>query len=245
MSALETAPQLLISVQTPTEVRDALQAGVDFIDVKDPRRGSLGAPSMDTLAAVVAQVKQHNVANAIVSAALGELRDASLDALTALPAGIQLVKFGLSGLRQRPDWPVLLQTIRGALRDDVQLVAVAYADAELADAPNWQEVLQAAVCQGIGTLLVDTFDKSAGQLMDWLPPEQLVNVITTAHQQGIRVALAGSLAIADVPILAPLQPDILAFRTAATRGARTDQICPDAVRRLVSSMAPSRPRQLG
>ncbi|MCA9152852.1 MAG: hypothetical protein KDA92_26295, partial [Planctomycetales bacterium] len=53
MSALEPAPQLLISVQAPTEVRDALQAGVDFIDVKDPRRGSLGAPSLDTLAAVV------------------------------------------------------------------------------------------------------------------------------------------------------------------------------------------------
>ena len=45
--------RLLVSVRDALEARVAMGAGVDLIDVKEPRRGSLGRASNSVVAAVL------------------------------------------------------------------------------------------------------------------------------------------------------------------------------------------------
>ena len=48
--------KLLVSVRSVAEARIALAGGVDLIDVKEPRRGSLGAADAGIIAEIVAHV---------------------------------------------------------------------------------------------------------------------------------------------------------------------------------------------
>src|SRR5207248_4650901 len=85
-------PKLLVSVRNRAEAEAALAGGADLIDVKEPKRGALGAADARTLAAVVAAVAGRRP----VSAALGELRETFWKGPPALP-GLAYVKWGLAG----------------------------------------------------------------------------------------------------------------------------------------------------
>ena len=49
---------VLISVQNLAEALDAAAAGADFIDLKDPHHGALGALALDDIAAIVRGVRR-------------------------------------------------------------------------------------------------------------------------------------------------------------------------------------------
>ena len=55
----------------------------------------------------------------------------------------------------------------------VQPVAVAYADWRLAESPRAEALLPIAAAAGASYLLVDTFDKTSGHLLDHMPMDEL------------------------------------------------------------------------
>jgi len=127
-------PRLLVSVRSADEVGAALEGGADWIDLKEPLAGPLGAVD----AKVARQVVDRVAGCRPISAALGELVDwpDSLSRSLLDIEGIAVVKLGLAGCLAQDDWQSLWQAAAKTVCDSGKtLVAVAYAS-PLAHAPG-------------------------------------------------------------------------------------------------------------
>ena len=221
---------LLVSVRDVEEATEVLRAGVDVVDVKEPADGSLGAASPQVWQQVVDQL----AGSVPVSLALGELRDEELgQRLAGIPAGTAYVKIGLAGCQHEAGWRNRWREALEKMPAGTSPVAVVYADRERARSPLPAEILEAAGDLGCAAVLVDTFDKQAGTLLDHWPPARLWEHARRVRQRGMRVVLAGSLDEAAIRLLATPAIDLLAVRGAACRGARDGQLDPLLVAGLV------------
>jgi uncharacterized protein (UPF0264 family) len=221
--------KLLVSVRNREEAAVALAAGADLIDVKEPRRGSLGAADPGAIREVVDQA-----AGAIpVSAALGELTASTHAGPPALPSGIRFAKIGLAGCRSDETWPARWRAFVEALPGGTQPVAVVYADWRTCEAPPPDAVLSAAADIGCTVFLVDTYDKSRGGLFDHWPSAELSQWAEDARRLGGLLVLAGSLSLATIPSALELPPDYIAVRGAACRGGREGRLDQALLRELV------------
>jgi len=212
-------------VRDDDEAARALDGGADWIDVKEPRAGPLGAATKESIEAVVTAVN----GRVPVSAALGELRDLDVGecfaASTAVP-GVGLYKVGLAGMRTGR-WDVRLMEARRLLRAasfSADLVAVAYADGLRAAAPDPDAVREFATAAGFSTLLLDTWDKAGGSVIEIFGMKRLAAWVGASKRAGLRTVIAGSLGFADLVRVANLGPDIIAVRGAATDGARDARV---------------------
>lgn len=226
-----TRPRLLVSVTDATEALAALTGGADIIDVKDPSRGSLGKADDRIINQVIDAVANR----APVTAALGELTRF----MTFSPSkpSVSMVKLGLShaGPNWRNDLWAALLPYRPA-----RPVAVAYADHQRADAPDPHAVLQWAINHHAAALLFDTFIKDGKGLFHWLDDDALRPFVTSAHADGVQVALAGSLRLGDVSRCVALGADIIAVRGAACHSDdRTARISAERVTLLKHALAAS------
>jgi len=224
---MSVSPRLLVSVRDAAEAEAALAGGADLIDVKEPRRGPLGRADAGVIRSVVKAVG----ARAPVSAALGELRDAPLVSdVNALPTEVGYLKWGLAGLQQE-QWTEGLRRARAFLPDR-RVVAVAYADWVPAEAPRPADVIGYACLFGFPAALIDTFSKDGSSLTEWLPTDQIREVVGMCRSAGVQIALAGSLGPAEIERLLPLAPDWFAVRGAACEGGRGGRVTADRVRAL-------------
>ncbi|MEX0775750.1 MAG: (5-formylfuran-3-yl)methyl phosphate synthase [Phycisphaeraceae bacterium] len=228
-------PRLLVSVRDAVEAASALAGGADIIDVKEPSRGPLGMADVATIEQVMAVV----AGRAPVSAALGDIgegplecggHDAALafrdakavppqaEAGSAPPQSIGSLAYVKIGLAQAPaDWPQALAR-RYAAWSPARAIAVAYADHPRVAAPSVADVLAWAIEHYAAGLLVDTAVKDGRGLFDWLDDAALCEVIRTAHDAGLLIALAGSLHGESFARAAASGPDIVAVRGAACTG---------------------------
>jgi (5-formylfuran-3-yl)methyl phosphate synthase len=220
--------QLLVSVRDATEAEIALNCGVDVIDVKEPARGSLGAPDRH----IVQDVLKRIAGRVPVSIALGEL--ISIDPPSRPISGLAFAKFGLAGCASEKNWEARWQRAVGELPAGVAPVAVAYADWQTVDAPSPQHVLHRGAALGCKVLLIDTCSKSSGTLLDHVSRAKLGSLTRAAHDVGLQCALAGSLTIPQIGQLLSLEPDYVAVRKAACAGGRTGSLDRARVRRLSS-----------
>jgi uncharacterized protein (UPF0264 family) len=225
--------ELLVSVRSRDECVTALQTAVGVIDVKEPARGSLGAADMSVIREVVALVAGRRR----VSVALGELRDFDLPRQAGLPA-VDYLKLGLAGCADWPAWRTAWHAAWQRLPRGSRRVAVAYADATVARAPHWTEVLEAGRACGCSVLLLDTYDKSAGGLLDWLDRAELEQLRQATRQAAMRVALAGSLTRRQVTLLLELAPDFVAVRGAVCAGGRNARLSATCIEQLLADLAP-------
>jgi uncharacterized protein (UPF0264 family) len=209
-----STPRLLVSVRNLAEAEAALVGGADWIDLKEPAQGPLGAPAPEvaqrTVAALAGRVPW--------SAAAGELRawdGTADDMLCDAPPGYVL-KLGLAGCGVDPRWTARWSTADAACRArGARLAAVSYADWQAAQAPPWEEVAAFAIEAGASYWLIDTFDKRAGGLFAHVSPAALSRWARRVRAAGLAVAVAGSLTSADVPQLPLRDTDLVAIRTAA------------------------------
>jgi uncharacterized protein (UPF0264 family) len=236
----ESSPGLLVSVRTAAEATAALAGGADVIDVKEPMHGPLGAASFSTIADVVRAV----CGRVPVTAAMGELVDLERERLTrestSLPGGVSFHKIGLAGCRDldnwQDHWQRALASISG-IYSTKHPVAVVYADWPAARAPDPLDVLALAIEHRCPALLIDTWDKSTGDLFDDWPVEGLNAFVQRVRAHGIAVVLAGSLSEATMSEAVRLGPDLVAVRTAACDAGRNGTVSKDRVRTLKRLMA--------
>lgn len=223
--------ELLVSVTSAAEAELAVECGVGLIDVKQPARGSLGRADDAVMAAVVAAV----AGRCPVSAALGEWAD---DGSRAVAAGLAYVKWGLAGVGR--GWERELAAARAVVERDsnCRVVLAAYADAGRADAPAVEAVARLAAAEGYAVLLVDTWKKDGTTLLDWLTVCDVARVVERCHAAGVRVAVAGSLGLAEIDRLGVVAADWVAVRGAACeQGRRDGPLDPRRVRDLVALVA--------
>ena len=124
-------------------------------------------------------------------------------------------------------------------------VAVAYADWQAAGAPAPEEVLTAGAAAGCPYLLVDTYDKSRGNLLAHLSASDLHVLTAQARAAGVELVLAGSLDEQAIAELLPLSPAYIAVRGAVCTGNRSGQIDETKIQRLKNNprrLAPALPQ---
>jgi len=226
--------ELLISARSLQESKLIIAAGGKWLDLKEPSLGSLGRPSLE----LIFEVLELDIPESIqISIAGGELKNwtLELDATLAatLPARAYL-KVALSDCIGT-DWLGIAKRISLALVRRSQLILVHYADALNANAPSWDEVIESASSLGGKYVLIDTYRKETGGLLDHYSMERLGEMIESAKARKLGVALAGSLKLDQLQSLSNLQPGWIGVRGAICKKTnRTGDLCPD---RLAQALA--------
>jgi (5-formylfuran-3-yl)methyl phosphate synthase len=212
--------RMLASVADAAEADIVLPLGADVIDLKDSRRGALGAVPLDTAREAIAAVADRSE----TSAALGDPPyddEALLAGARALAAmGVDYVKLAVdSGSLDR------LGDSLSRLARDVCLVGMMFAD----EKPDFALLAKLRELGFKGAML-DTRDKTRGRLLAHLEVVRLNEFCTQCRALHLMSGLAGSLEAPDVPRLLLVRPDVLGFRGALCEAHdRRGSIDPQAV----------------
>jgi len=209
--------KLLVSVVSAAEARRALAGGADVIDVKDPARGPLGAPSRRIVTEVVRAVG----AAVPVSVALGDPPGAPAASPVARGAaliGAGYVKVGLREVRELDGAVALMRAVADAVGPRTAVVAASYADAGALDPPALSPALlpELVARTGVAGALVDTFAKDGRGLYAWLSEPELADLIRRTRDAGGTFAVAGQLRRGELRRVAA---DVVGVRSAVCRGA--------------------------
>jgi uncharacterized protein (UPF0264 family) len=260
-------PGLLVSVRNAEEALAALEGGADVIDVKEPDRGPLGPADATTIREVVAAVRGRVPVTAALGELIDLLSANGRAELPEIPDGVELFKLGLAGCAGLADWRTDWRAVVGpasragqsadnssAARLDFseprrtaapatkrpRSVAVVYADWRTAAAPDPVQILDAATELPCAALLIDTWNKSAGSLIDIWPTDDLRRFLAKTRLSGMAIVLAGSLRNDDFTAAARLVPDLLAVRGAACDAGRCGTVNVDRVIALKEALAATR-----
>lgn len=236
--------RLLVSVRNLGEARIAARAGVDFIDLKDPAAGALGALPTAQIAEIVAVLRAPEAGRRpALSATTGDLPSDALDAILAqviavAASGVDYVKVGIDG---GPGSRRLLEALAACA---APVVPVLLADRGI----ETGLVHEALALEAFPALMLDTADKGAGSLLERLPEAALAAFVTTVRRARatpvgptgsaapagpvgpvrapVMAGLAGALRLADLPALRRLQPDFAGFRSAVCGAGRAGPLDP-------------------
>ncbi len=220
------------------EAVEAIAGGADIIDVKNPKEGALGA----NFPWVIKRIREITPEDVELSCTLGEVPNlpgtVSLAALGAATTGVNYIKAGLCGLKTLEEAAYLMQQVAKAAKlcnPSIKVVATGYADAGRVNAINPLLVPDIAHNAQADIAMIDTAIKDGKSLFTFLTMDQLSRFVTTAHNYGLKVALAGSLKKEDLPAVHALCADVAGLRGAAcTLGDRVNgRITREKVRELV------------
>lgn len=217
--------RMLASIANVQEAKSLLSVGVDILDIKDPRKGALGAVAVGSVAEIV-----HAVSGRVpTSATIGDLpmRSDLIDkGLTGMrTTGVDIVKVGIFATEITT--PVL-HVFRKHARAGAKIVLVFFADLK----PVLNDFTHLADA-GIYGVMLDTADKTGGSLRSIMYEDALRSFVHTAKAQGLMTGLAGSLQVSDIQPLLGLKPDYLGFRGAlCSRGQRRMEIDVHAARKV-------------
>ena len=231
--------RMLVSVRDLAEAREALRAGVDFIDLKEPSAGALGGLALPVIREVVAALRagdaeQHRTrAHApMISATIGDLPPDAIElilerARAVGACGVDLVKVGVPGRG----------TAACAVLEALAALPLAIVPVLIADDGLDATVIDAACVPAFAAVMADTQAKRAGSLLELLGTDALAAFIDRAHAAGRMVGLAGALRLADLPALARLGPDFAGFRSAVCDGSREGRLDPARLQALRAAIA--------
>jgi (5-formylfuran-3-yl)methyl phosphate synthase len=196
--------RMLASVADDGEASVGVQFGADVIDLKDARRGALGAVSLDIARRAIAAV----AGRCETSAALG---DPPYDEDALLASARAFAAIGVDYLKLAVDAATLDRPVNSlsALARDVALVAMMFADEQ----PDFN-LLGRLKELGFKGAMLDTRDKTRGRLLAHLEVVRLNEFCAQCGVLGLVSGLAGSLEAPDVPRLLLVRPDVLGFRGA-------------------------------
>jgi hypothetical protein len=235
-------PKLLVSVRNLAEARAAVKGGCDLLDVKEPTRGPLGMADAPTIAEIAAFSSQFEPSAGPVgcSVALGEIVDWYEGRESPpLPSNIAYAKLGPAGIDSPQCWREGWQRAQSRFEPSrsMRWVAVAYADWKTAGSLSPTSILDQASEARCAALLIDTQHKNGRSLLDFLTPGELQKIAADARQNGMTLALAGSLNRETFHALVHVRPDVIAVRGAACEGnSRTAAISSSAVRTLKTTI---------
>ncbi|MBU2560012.1 (5-formylfuran-3-yl)methyl phosphate synthase [archaeon] len=227
--------KLLVSPTSIEEAKVAIEGGAGIIDVKNPKEGSLGANFPWTVEAVKAIIPQ----GVELSATIGDLQykpgTASLAAFGLAKLGVDYVKAGLFGIRNKEEALDMAQNLKRAT-DGAKLVLAGYADYESIGAISPLVLPKIASQAGAFGVMIDTAGKNGNTLFSHMGEKELKTFIDAAHSHGLIAALAGSLSFDDVLKLKDMGADIAGVRGAVcTNGDRMKgSISKEKVQKLMS-----------
>lgn len=227
--------RLLVSVRDREEALLAAEAGADFIDLKEPAAGALGALAPEQVRPIVAVLRARHPGLRI-SATVGDLSVQQADEILrrvqrVAACGVDYVKVGL--------WPEPAEPgLASALVDALAASPASIVPVFVADEGVDLALVEHALLRGaFPALMVDTAEKRGGSLLQRVPLATLAQFVAAVRARGVLVGLAGSLRAEDSDALRALAPDFAGFRGAVTRGGRAAALDPRLVRLLRRRLA--------
>lgn len=208
--------RLLTSVRDLDEAREAAAAGADFIDLKEPHAGALGALPATRVAAIVRELRM-TYPGIPISATIGDLQPGD-DAAIAYHAavigqcGVDYVKAGVS------PGPGARDTLTRMRALPWKMVPVLLCD----DGLDLTLVEHAAELR-FSAVMADTARKT-GSLFNGVSLAVLDSMVQIARAHEVMVGLAGALRLEHVSRLRALAPDFAGFRSALCDGPRTGKL---------------------
>lgn len=216
---------MLASVRTLDEALFALEAGADFIDLKEPSQGALGALDHAAVRVCVKAIGGRRP----VSATIGDIVSMDPSEMTAAvermaTTGVDYIKIGLFAHPSAFDCAEALTTLARKTR----LVAVMFADE-----PYDLELVDALANAGFAGAMLDTAHKTGKSLRDWRKDGELREFVNRGRAHGLLTGLAGSLRKEDIVPLLAIEPDYLGFRGAlCSRSNRNQNLDAEAFARI-------------
>lgn len=209
--------KMLASVRSLDEALTALDGGADFIDLKEPSRGALGALDHAAVRVCVQAVGGRKP----VSATIGDLPSMEPRAVVSAVermgrTGVDFIKIGFFAHPQAVD---CVHALSEPARNS-RLVAVLFADEHYDPA-----MVDALARNGFAGVMLDTAHKTGKSLRDWRNANELQTFVERGRNAGLLTGLAGSLRRDDIPALLAMAPDYLGFRGAlCSNGARAQHL---------------------
>jgi len=206
---------MLASVRTLDEALFALEAGADFIDLKEPSQGALGALDHAAVRVCVQAIGGRRP----VSATIGDIvcmdpREMTAAVERMAATGVDYIKIGFFVHPQAFD---CARALTGLARK-TRLVAVLFADE-----PYDIRLVNALADASFAGAMLDTAHKTGKSLRDWCNDGELGEFVNRARAQGLLTGLAGSLRMEDIAPLLTIEPDYLGFRGALCSGSNRNQ----------------------
>jgi uncharacterized protein (UPF0264 family) len=227
--------RLLVSVRDAVEALLAAEAGADFIDLKEPANGALGALAPEQVAHIVSLLRLR-YPGLRISATVGDLSLQQADEILhrvqrVASCGVDYVKVGLWPEPSEPGLACTLVDAMAACPAAIVPVFVADEGVDLA-------LVEHALALGaFPALMLDTAEKRRGSLLQRVPLATLAAFVAAVRARGVMAGLAGSLRAEDADALRALAPDFAGFRGAVTRGDRVAALDPKLVRQLRRRLA--------
>ncbi len=224
--------QVLISPESVEEALSIIDYGMDILDVKNTKEGSLGAQFPWNTKKVVEHTRPRGIKT---SATLGDLPfkpgTASLAAYGVAQTGVTYVKAGLHGMNTYQQAYEMMDAIRNAVRmvsDTADVVASGYADWRRFGGLSTTDLVKAARDTKCDLVMVDTAIKDGKTLFDNMSIEELKDFVGQAKEAGLGVALAGSIKFHHAEMLFDINPDLIGVRGAVCEDSsnRHTKICP-------------------
>ncbi len=216
---------LLASVRNPEECEIALRAGVDWIDLKEPAAGPLGAVSLSIAAEAVHIVAGRRPLSATIGNCWDDPEKIVARVIAMAGVGMPYLKIGLFArdLSER-----MSNCLAAAVARGVPLIAVCFAESP--PRPPDVELLSELGFTGV---MLDTADKSSGGLRSKVDDHTIGEFVLAARRRRLLIGLAGSLQLSDIRPLYNFDIDYLGFRGAICGpSGRTGQLCPAALGRV-------------
>jgi (5-formylfuran-3-yl)methyl phosphate synthase len=206
---------MLASVRTLDEGLFAFEAGADFIDLKEPSQGALGALDHAAVRVCVQAIGGRRP----VSATIGDIVSMDPREMTAAvqrmaSTGVDYIKIGFFSHPRAFDCAAALKTLARQTR----LVAVMFAD-ETYDLA----LVDPLAAAGFAGAMLDTAHKAGKTLRDWRKDGELREFVNRAKDRELLTGLAGSLREEDIATLLKIEPDYLGFRGALCSGSNRNQ----------------------
>ncbi|NKB37049.1 MAG: hypothetical protein GKR93_07725 [Gammaproteobacteria bacterium] len=208
---------MLASVCSVREARLVEKAGVDIIDLKDPKSGALGALPLNLCRQIVTELD----GVLPVSATIGDMPFVARLIEPAIKnlakTGVDIIKVGVFGELNRKTELNLLRSLSGR---GLRIVLVIFAE-------NYNPSLDLTCLAEAGLLgvMLDTSNKESGNLREKTSQASLLALIRQARKHNLLSGLAGSLTGTDIEPLLSLKPDYLGFRGGLCQsGARSEEL---------------------
>ncbi len=225
--------KLLISPMDKEEALEAIRGGADIIDIKNPEEGSLGASYpwiVDEIKRICKDIE--------TSATLGDVKDSfglvSLGAYALSNIGVDYIKVGF--LVKDFDKAVkLARSVKKSIKfskGKSKLILAGYGDYKEILSINPIELIDVAKTVGADGVMIDTYQKSGKNLLNFMKYDEISNFVKKAKENGLIVALAGSLGKNEILTLKNLKPDVFGVRGAVCIGGRLGRISSKLVREL-------------
>ncbi len=230
---LEIMTQLLISVTSVKEAQIALQCGADFIDLKDPKQGALGALPLEVVTDIVTFIGGKDLPEKkVISATVGDLamEPALLQqqVLTLSKTKVDIVKIGFFGELNAGaiNYQPCLDALRPIAESGVMLIAVLFVEYEYAE-----DLVSAIKGAGFYGVMLDTAEKNGTTFLNYFSVDEIKSVAKSVQSQGLLFGLAGSLNLQHIGVIKEIAPDYMGFRGGVcANNNRKSELDPDKIR---------------